>query len=109
MLAFRYSMHFHPSIKGPGLLPTPEAPLAFMRWFQQLLHDWDFEHLISAHNGGCYGAGKVVAQELITESEPLLRKLSEKNAARGRGGELSSEEYKPDEPMGWSDTQCECG
>jgi hypothetical protein len=76
-----FSMHFHPSIKGPGLLPEAEAPLAFLAWFQQLLDDWDFEHLISAHNGGCYRVGKVTAQALLTQSEPLIRKLSERNAA----------------------------
>lgn len=103
-------MYFHPSMKGPGLLPTPEAPLEFMAWFQQLLDDWDFEHLISAHNGGCYGAAKTVAQELLTVSGPLLRKLSERNAAAARGdGGLANEEYNPQEPMGWSETECECG
>ena len=46
-----YSMHFHPSMKGPGLHPTEAAPLEFLDWFGQLLRDWDFEHLISAHTG----------------------------------------------------------
>lgn len=100
-------MHFHPSIKGPGLHATPEAPLDFMAWFQQLLNDWDFEHLISAHNGGCYGEGKKMAQELLTKSEPLLRRLSEKNAAGERG--LANQDHKSEEPMGWSETECECG
>lgn len=31
-----FSMYFHPSMKGPGLFPTPEAPLDFMKWFQQV-------------------------------------------------------------------------
>ena len=102
-------MYFHPSIKGPGLHPTPEAPLEFMAWFRQLLNDWDFDHLISAHNGGCYGTGKKMAQELLAESAPLLRKLSERNAAAGGSGGLASQDHKPDEPMGWSETECECG
>ena len=53
-----FTMHFHPSIKGPGLYPTAAAPLDFIAWFRQLLADWDFEHLISAHTGGCFQIAK---------------------------------------------------
>ena len=98
----------------------------------QVLDDWDFDHLISAHNGGCYGVGKETAQALLTESEPLLRQLSERNAKAAVGGlagqvrksslqrsllahfwlilgSLLAQEHKPSEPMGWSETECECG
>eukprot|EP01052_Picozoa_sp_SAG31_P031118 SAG31_NODE_3266_length_4472_cov_4.101142_7_plen_46_part_01 len=37
---------------GPGLRPTPEAPLIFRDWFNQLLLEWDFVNVISAHNSG---------------------------------------------------------
>eukprot|EP01044_Picomonas_judraskeda_P017598 COSAG03_NODE_3339_length_2070_cov_19.759513_2_plen_47_part_00 len=46
-----------------------------------------------------------MAQELLTQSEPLLRKLSASRA----GGGLASQEHAPDGPMGWSETECECG
>jgi hypothetical protein len=35
-----FTMHFHPSIKGPGLYPTAAAS--------------HFKHLISAHTGSCF-------------------------------------------------------
>ena len=44
---------------------------------------------------------------LLTKSEPLLRTLSEKNAA-GSGG-LVNREHNSEELMGWSETECECG
>lgn len=115
----------------------------------QILDDWDFDHLISAHNGGCYGVGKETARALLAESEPLLRELSERNARTAAAGEaglagqvrfqpafgrcvsqpvtrgpcvppllahfwltfgsLLCQEHKPSKPMGWSETECECG
>eukprot|EP01049_Picozoa_sp_SAG25_P006071 SAG25_NODE_438_length_8018_cov_7.819800_10_plen_133_part_00 len=100
-----FSMHFHPSMTGPGLRPTPEAPLEFMAWFQKLLREWDFEHLISAHTGGCYTIGKIKAAELLAASTPLLKQLSTQNA-----GESVELVCKPTQE-GWSTdpTECECG
>ena len=34
-----FTMHFHPSIKGPGLYPTEAAPLDFILWFRQVSED----------------------------------------------------------------------
>ena len=104
-----YSMHFHASITGPGLYPTAEAPLQFIAWFQQLLEDWDFENLISAHNGGCYGIAKSNALALLESKKPMLEGLSKRNAAKAAGKPV--EAVATDKPMGWSDdpNQCECG
>ena len=45
------SMSFHPSIKGPGLLPTPEAPYQFKEFIEGILRDWDFDNICAAHMG----------------------------------------------------------
>eukprot|EP00037_Helgoeca_nana_P032502 m.414155 g.414155 ORF g.414155 m.414155 type:complete len:317 (-) comp29256_c0_seq1:157-1107(-) len=105
-----FTMHFHPSLKGPGLYPTEEAPLDFFDWFQQMLYDWDFENLVSAHNGGCYGVAKETAQALLTAHEPMLKKLSQKNARRADGF-LSDDDDEEASPDGWSDNllNSECG
>ena len=44
-------MSFHPSIKGPGLLPTPEAPYQFKEFIEGILRDWDFDNICAAHMG----------------------------------------------------------
>ena len=73
-----------------------------------MLTDWDFKHLISAHTGGCFDIAKEVATTLIDEAEPMLRKLSVRNAAAAAGKVVEPE---PEEPLGWSNDpkQCECG
>jgi len=45
------SMAFHPSMKGPGFHPTREAPYHFKDWVTQLLDDWDFDNICTAHLG----------------------------------------------------------
>lgn len=52
MNRFRHgSMSFHPSIKGPGLLPTPEAPYQFKEFIEGVIRDWDFDTICAAHMG----------------------------------------------------------
>lgn len=45
------TMHFHPSLKSVGLLPTAQAPLDFCSWVEALLRDWDFDNICTAHKG----------------------------------------------------------
>ena len=33
-------LFFHPSLKGPGLYPTKEAPLQFKAWVYKLIQEW---------------------------------------------------------------------
>ncbi len=42
-------LDFHPSTLKEGLYATPEAPLQFQAWVQQLCADWDFDNICSAH------------------------------------------------------------
>ena len=45
--------------EGPGLHATEEAPEAFQAWVEQLLNKWDFENMVTAHNGSCFVHAKV--------------------------------------------------
>lgn len=74
------SMHFHPSMKSHGLYPTAEAPLLFITWLEQLLLDWDFEHLATAHKGVCFQDAKVKVSELLDSARKPLEQLAEKKS-----------------------------
>mmetsp|Transcript_13968 Transcript_13968/g.32898 ORF Transcript_13968/g.32898 Transcript_13968/m.32898 type:complete len:282 (-) Transcript_13968:55-900(-) len=70
---------FHPSIKGPGLNPTPEAPLEYKKWILQMLIDWDFDNLVTAHNGNQIGGAKQKIEALLNKSEKLFAKIRKQN------------------------------
>ncbi|CAF0964646.1 unnamed protein product [Didymodactylos carnosus] len=40
------AMVFQPSIKGPGLYPTADAPHQFRNWMRQILTDWNFDNIV---------------------------------------------------------------
>lgn len=108
-----FTMKFHTSMMSVGLRPTPEAPLEFLAWFQKMLDDWDFEHLISAHTDGCYNTAKADARALLSAADPKLKALSEKNrkaASKKKGGE-DKPETTSSEPEGFcpDPEQYECG
>ena len=80
LAGFRHgTMCFHPSIKGPGLYPTAEAPFQFRDWIKSLLVDWDFENICAAHFANKIGGAKALLEETLNKAEPLFNKLSEKN------------------------------
>eukprot|EP01111_Echinosteliopsis_oligospora_P005544 TRINITY_DN1894_c0_g1_i1.p1 TRINITY_DN1894_c0_g1~~TRINITY_DN1894_c0_g1_i1.p1 ORF type:complete len:279 (-),score=77.50 TRINITY_DN1894_c0_g1_i1:74-910(-) len=72
------TMSFHPSMKGSGLLPTPDAPVAFHDWLMEVIRDWDFDNIVAAHTGNKIGGAKQALQELLEKSKPLFDKLIEK-------------------------------
>ena len=75
------TLHFHPSLTSVGLQPTQQAPLQFREWVRATLVDgWDFEHLVSAHNGVLIGNAKSKVAALLAKTDDTLRKLSIKNA-----------------------------
>ncbi|KAJ3202035.1 hypothetical protein HDU67_000837 [Dinochytrium kinnereticum] len=88
---------FHPSLLGPGLYPTEEAPKQFQCWMDKLLHDWDFENITSAHNGYYLGGAKEKIRRLLERTEEKLAKLG-----KTRAQDVGS--WSPN----WKDT-CECG
>jgi hypothetical protein len=91
------SMFFHPAIFGPGLYPTDEAPKQFLCWLEQLIQDWDFENIATAHNGVLVGGAKEKLIETMKRYEPRLTKMSKKRAQ-----DVGS--WTPE----WKNT-CECG
>jgi len=72
------TMMLHPAIKGPGLLPNPEAPFQFRDWLQNLIKDWDFDNLCAAHLGRKIGGAKEQLVEIVKKAEPLFQKLTNK-------------------------------
>jgi len=96
-------MSFHPSIKGPGLLPHPDSPFVFRDWVKKVIEDWDFDNIVAAHVGMKIGGAKAQLKETLEAAEPLFQKLHEekKNAS-------TKEEWQS--PIKSSNDQnCECG
>lgn len=86
---------FHPSIKDNGLHPTAEAPLQFRDWMHQMLKDWDFDNLCTAHIGVKSGGARAAVEELMKNSEQFFIDLSERNKKKipptvGKQGEWVS-------------------
>jgi len=72
------SMCFHTSIKGPGLLPNPEAPFQFRDWVAEMLKDWNFDNICTAHFGNKIGGAKTQLEQVLINSDKLFQQLSEK-------------------------------
>lgn len=70
------SLIFHPSLII-GLHPNADAPLQFYNWMNQMLKDWDFENLCTAHVGVKIGGAHAAVQALVKNSEILFQGLSE--------------------------------
>lgn len=73
------SMGFHPSIKGVGLHPTPEAPFLFKTFIKEIIKEWDFDNICAAHMGNKIGGAKEQLKEVLVKAEPLFEKLKERN------------------------------
>jgi hypothetical protein len=97
--AVKPGMHFHPSLTGPGLYHTAEAPFKFQMSIEKIL-TWDFENLCTAHNSNSIGTAKQELRELLERTMKKLQQLSNKYAK----GE------KPEQMRDWSDRNGgECG
>lgn len=79
------TLDFHLTTFRNGLYPTPEAPLEFLAWIRQLLVDWDFENICTAHTGNVLGSGKAQLSILVEASASKFQHLSEKNKKLGAG------------------------
>jgi len=75
---------FHPTLTSIGLYPTPEAPGLFKGWIEQLLNEWDFENICTAHNANKRGGAKQELANALTRNSPILEKLAEKNLKRSK-------------------------
>jgi len=75
------TMEFHPSVKGPGLYPTPDAPNDFKRWVEEVINDWDFDTVCTAHLGNKIGGAKELLVQCLENSQSIFDKLIDKNTA----------------------------
>jgi len=79
-------LSFHPSIKGPGLHPTEEAPFQFRDWMLKVLSDWDIDNICAAHTGNKIGGSAAALKKLVVDAEPLFNRLSKKHAGQHSTG-----------------------
>jgi len=85
---------FHPSMTGPGLHPTEEAPLQFKAWVEQLLLEWDFDNICCAHIENKIGGGHAALSQILADSESTFQKMSDK--AKKEGKKVAKVEEIPD-------------
>merc|ERR1712118_469727 len=80
LLGLRHDMlKFHHSMTTVGLRKTEEARIKFIKWVEEILADWDFEVLATAHNGVLAKDAKKRVQDLLTHNQDKLMKLAAKN------------------------------
>jgi len=94
-------LSFHPSIKGPGLLPHPNAPFEFRDFIKEVIHDWDFDNICAAHMGNKIGGAHEQLEKTLKDAEPLFQKLHEKRLK----GDYKADDKGPDMNV----KGCECG
>eukprot|EP01035_Chromulina_nebulosa_P017575 gene17575-23143_t len=70
------SLYFHPTGLKDGLDPTPDAPLAFKQFIEDIIHDWDFDNIATAHLDVKIGGAKLALINLFQKSIPELEKLA---------------------------------
>ena len=96
-------LNFHRAISGPGLYPTKEAPWQYKKWVQDMLADWDFENLCTAHNGNAVGDAKVLINAALDAYEKKFQEISDRNAAGKPGKDEGAWSNDP------KDTNTHCG
>uniref|UniRef100_A0AC34F7D6 Uncharacterized protein n=1 Tax=Panagrolaimus sp. ES5 TaxID=591445 RepID=A0AC34F7D6_9BILA len=82
---------FHPSMKDDGLHPTAAAPYLFRDWMKNMLKDWKFDNICTAHIGVKLGGAHAEVTTLLEKAEPLFAKLSEENKKKNPDGKLPPE------------------
>jgi hypothetical protein len=101
-------MEFHSSMHGPGLYPTPEAPLLFKAWVEDILKDWDFDNICCAHIGNKIGGAKALLGDVLIAAQPEFDKLIKKNTKKVEKEEVDKEDedYKDCEKYNVDGTEC---
>jgi len=86
--------HWHPSLKGPALIPSPDSPAKFKAWVEKLIEDWDFDNIAAAHMDNKIGGAKEALADTLKKYQPTLDKLTAKFAAEHPEDHKDDEEYK---------------
>jgi len=71
---------------GPGLYHTPEAPMQFKAWVENVLNDWDFDNMCCAHIGNKIGGAHELLAQTLVNTQKTFDKLVEKYTSE-QGGE----------------------
>uniref|UniRef100_A0A7S4P470 Metallo-beta-lactamase domain-containing protein n=1 Tax=Paramoeba aestuarina TaxID=180227 RepID=A0A7S4P470_9EUKA len=94
---------FHPSMKGPGLYPTPEAPEQFKQWVLKVIQEWEFEAVCTAHRDILPRGGRQKLAKALNAAEPLFADLKKRNE---KGGVAQKEDGGSAQ---YNVEGCECG
>eukprot|EP00475_Leptophrys_vorax_P013308 TRINITY_DN1968_c0_g1_i1.p1 TRINITY_DN1968_c0_g1~~TRINITY_DN1968_c0_g1_i1.p1 ORF type:complete len:296 (+),score=110.22 TRINITY_DN1968_c0_g1_i1:125-1012(+) len=86
------SMMFHPSLKGPALVPAADSPAKYKAWVEKLLEDWDFDNICAAHLDNKIGGAKEALRSTLEKAQPLFDTLTERFGAAGNAGEQKEDE-----------------
>jgi len=86
-------MTFHISMKNVGLLPTVDAPYQFRDWVANMLNDWDFDNICTAHMGNKIGEAHLMVKNMLNDYQQVFDKLREQRL----NGEVS-EAHDENEP-----------
>jgi len=87
---------FHDSFKTFGITGDPKDPLKFKAFIEEVIKDWDVEHLLCSHTDPLFGNAKERLKQLLKESEPQFQELIEvrKNKIRQNFNEEQSKSYR---------------
>jgi len=101
-------MEFHMSMSGPGLYPTPDSPKIFKKWVEDILADWDFDNMCTAHTGNKIGGAKEALRQTLEKAEHIFKKL-EKHHENNTPLETDPEDLDPKECEKYNVDGTECG
>ena len=86
------SLVFHSSLEHYGVLPSAEAPLQFLAFMENILNDWPFNALATAHTSLLATGAHGRVRALLNETRPLLIYMAERN----RRGQTSADDALKD-------------
>eukprot|EP01127_Copromyxa_protea_P004300 TRINITY_DN1417_c0_g1_i2.p2 TRINITY_DN1417_c0_g1~~TRINITY_DN1417_c0_g1_i2.p2 ORF type:complete len:293 (-),score=40.24 TRINITY_DN1417_c0_g1_i2:1203-2081(-) len=100
-------LSFHPSMHGPGLHHTEQAPYEFKAWLEQVLNDWDFDNMCCAHVENKIGGAHAAVKQALLEAEPTLEKLSKR--AKNHPDQGACGKHKGEDSSKYNVSGHECG
>jgi hypothetical protein len=101
-------MEFHMSMSGPGLRPAPDSPKIFKNWVLDILKDWDFDNMCTAHTGNKIGGAKEALRNTLEKAEHTFQRL-EKHHANDTPIEHDPEGHDPKDCEKYNVDGTECG
>jgi hypothetical protein len=84
------TLAFHTSLTSSGLT----HPAAFQRWLENLVDEWKFDHLCTAHNGTLCGNASSRVRTLLAETRATFAELESRQEIDRLGQFALSEEGK---------------